>query len=78
MRAGGTPDGRGIARPRSRRRHCRLAEETPSKADLVKLRFFAGLSLPQAAAVLGISPTTADRHWAYARAWLYNELRREE
>ena len=43
-----------------------------------KVRFFAGLSLPQAAAVLRISPTTADRHWAYARAWLYNELRREE
>ena len=56
----------------------RLAEEDPSKADLVKLRFFAGLSLPQAAAVLSISSTTADRHWAYARAWLYNELRREE
>ncbi len=56
----------------------RLAEEDPSKADLVKLRFFAGLSLPQAAAVLGISSTTADRHWAYARAWLYNELRRED
>ncbi len=55
----------------------RLAEEDASKADLVKLRFFAGLSLPQAAAVLGISPTTADRHWAYARAWLYNDLRRE-
>ncbi|MCH8343264.1 MAG: sigma-70 family RNA polymerase sigma factor [Planctomycetes bacterium] len=56
----------------------RLAEEDPAKADLVKLRFFAGLSLPQAATVLGISTTTADRHWAYARAWLYNELRREE
>ena len=56
----------------------RLAEEDPAKADLVKLRFFAGLSLPQAAAVLGISTTTADRHWAYGRAWLYNELRREE
>ncbi len=56
----------------------RLAEEDPAKADLVKLRFFAGLSLPQAATVLGISSTTADRHWAYARAWLYNELRREE
>ncbi len=56
----------------------RLAEEDPSKAELVKLSFFAGLSLPQTAAVLGISSTTADRHWAYARAWLYNELRREE
>ncbi len=37
-------------------------------------RFFAGLSLPRAAAVLGISPTTADRHWAYARAFLYHEI----
>ena len=55
-----------------------LAREDAAKADLVKLRFFAGLSLPQAAAVLGISSTTADRYWAYARAWLYNELRREE
>ena len=52
----------------------RLAEEDPAKADLVKLRFFAGLNLPQAAAVLGISSTTADRHWAYARAFLYREI----
>jgi RNA polymerase sigma factor (TIGR02999 family) len=52
----------------------RLAAEDPAKADLVKLRFFGGLTLKQAAAVLGISPTTADRHWAYARAWLYAEL----
>ena len=54
----------------------RLADEDRVKADLVKLRFFAGLSLPQAASVLGISSTTADRHWAYARAWPYNDLRR--
>ena len=52
----------------------RLEEEDRQKAELVKLRFFAGLTLEQAAKVLGISPATADRHWAYARAWLYAEL----
>jgi RNA polymerase sigma factor (TIGR02999 family) len=46
------------------------------KADLVKLRYFAGLTLPQAAEALGISSSTADRHWAYARAWLHAELKR--
>ena len=46
------------------------------KADLVKLRYFAGLSIPQAAEALGISSTTADRYWAYARAWLHSELKR--
>lgn len=45
--------------------------EDPSKARLVKLRFYAGLTLEQAAEVLGISPATADRHWAFAKAWLY-------
>lgn len=53
----------------------RLAKEEPVKAELVKLRFFAGLNLRQAAAVLGISSTTANRYWAYARAWLFDELR---
>ena len=48
----------------------RLAEQQPEKAELVKLRYFAGLTADQAAAALGISPSTADRHWAYARAWL--------
>lgn len=48
----------------------RLAEQHPEKAELVKLRYFAGLTADQAAVVLGISPSTADRHWAYARAWL--------
>jgi len=48
----------------------RLAEKDPVKAELVKLRYFAGLTADQAAAVLGISPSTADRHWTYARAWL--------
>jgi RNA polymerase sigma factor (TIGR02999 family) len=48
----------------------RLAEKHPEKAALVKLRYFAGLTGEQAAAALGISTSTADRHWAYARAWL--------
>jgi RNA polymerase sigma factor (TIGR02999 family) len=51
-----------------------LAAEDPPKAALVKLRFFAGLSVVEAAACLGISRATADRHWAYARAWLYDRL----
>jgi len=48
----------------------RLAARHPEKAELVKLRYFAGLTADQAAAALGISPSAADRHWAYARAWL--------
>jgi RNA polymerase sigma factor (TIGR02999 family) len=48
------------------------------KAKLVKLRYFAGLSIPQAAQVLGISSTTADRYWAYARAWLHAELKKDD
>src|SRR6516225_4441503 len=48
----------------------RLGEQHPEKAELVKLRYFAGLTADQAAAVLGVSPSTADRHWTYARAWL--------
>ena len=48
----------------------RLAAEDPLKANLVKLRYFAGLTLPDAAATLGLSERTAGRHWAYARAWL--------
>jgi RNA polymerase sigma factor (TIGR02999 family) len=47
-----------------------LARHDPRKADLVKLRFFAGLTVPQAAQALGIAPSTADEDWAYARAWL--------
>jgi RNA polymerase sigma factor (TIGR02999 family) len=54
----------------------KLAVQDPEKARLVELRYFAGLTGEQAAAVLGISPTTADRHWAYARAWLQAEVRR--
>lgn len=48
----------------------RLAEQHPEKAELVKLRYFAGLTADEAADALGISPSTADRHWNYARAWL--------
>jgi RNA polymerase sigma factor (TIGR02999 family) len=52
----------------------RLAEAEPAKAELVKLRFFAGLTMPEAAAALGISLATAERHWTFAKAWLYAEL----
>ena len=52
----------------------RLAAEDPTKAELVKLRFFGGLSVEDAGRALGISRATADRYWAYARAWLYSEL----
>ena len=55
----------------------KLAAEDPTKAALVKLRFFAGLTLEEAAGMLGISPATADRHWSYSRAWLYHEMSRE-
>ena len=52
----------------------RLSAKDPKKAELVKLRFFAGLTLKEAAAVVDISMTTADRYWAYARAWLHREI----
>lgn len=51
-----------------------LARQEPIKAELVKLRYFAGLSLEEAAACLDISPATAKRYWAVARAWLYAAL----
>lgn len=53
----------------------RLADADQEKADLVKLRYFAGLTIPEAAAALGISEATAKRRWALARAWLALELR---
>ena len=52
----------------------RLAETEPAKAELVKLRFFAGLTMPEAAAVLDISLATAERYWTFARSWLYAEM----
>ena len=52
----------------------RLAIKDPRKAELVKLRFFTGLTLEQAAEALGVSTSTADNDWAYARSWLKAEL----
>jgi RNA polymerase sigma factor (TIGR02999 family) len=54
----------------------KLAAEDPAKAELVKLRFFAGLTMPEIAQVLKISLATAERHWIYARTWLCAELKR--
>lgn len=56
----------------------RFEAEDPQKAALVKLWFFGGLTLKQAAAALGLPSTTADRHWAYARAWLFQALSAED
>lgn len=52
-----------------------LAAEDPLKAQLVELRYFAGLTGDQAAEVMGISPSSADRHWVFARAWLQTKVR---
>jgi RNA polymerase sigma factor (TIGR02999 family) len=52
-----------------------LAQEDPRKAELIKLRFFGGLGVEEAAECLGISRATADRDWAYARAWLYERIK---
>lgn len=51
-----------------------LAEQNAQAAELVKLRYFAGLMLPEAAEALGVSPRTAHRLWSYAKAWLHTEL----
>ena len=51
-----------------------LEAQEPDKAQVVKLRYFAGLSIDECAAALGISPATAKRRWTYARAWLYSTL----
>jgi RNA polymerase sigma factor (TIGR02999 family) len=55
----------------------KLAEEHPKKAQLVNLRYFGGLTHEEAAQALGISTSTADRDWAYARAWLYRQMASE-
>jgi RNA polymerase sigma factor (TIGR02999 family) len=52
----------------------RLAETEPAKAELVKLRFFARMTMPAAAAALDISLATAERYWTFAKSWLYAEL----
>jgi RNA polymerase sigma factor (TIGR02999 family) len=56
----------------------RLACEDPQAAQLVKLRYFAGLSIEDAAEIVGFSRSTAYEHWAYARAWLHRHLRRPQ
>jgi RNA polymerase sigma factor (TIGR02999 family) len=56
----------------------RLASLNPIRAEVVKLRFFAGLTMADIAKSLGISKPTAERYWAFARTWLYAELQGEE
>ncbi|MBC8354727.1 MAG: sigma-70 family RNA polymerase sigma factor [Planctomycetes bacterium] len=53
---------------------CRLEDEEPEAAQVVRLRFYAGLSVDQTAEALGLSPRTVDRRWKFARAWLFREL----
>ena len=55
-----------------------LAIEHPEKAQLVNLRYFGGLTHEEAAQALGVSVSTADRYWAYARAWLYRHMSKDE
>lgn len=52
----------------------KLSIANPQAAQLIQLRYFAGLSIPEAAQTLGIAPRSADRLWAYARAWLHQEI----
>jgi RNA polymerase sigma factor (TIGR02999 family) len=52
----------------------RLTDHDPVKAEVVKLRFFAGLTMPETAQALGLSLATVERYWTYARTWLYAEL----
>jgi RNA polymerase sigma factor (TIGR02999 family) len=56
----------------------RLAKVQPQVADLVQLRYFAGLTIPEAAEILGVAPRTADAWWAYARGWLAEDLKKSE
>jgi RNA polymerase sigma factor (TIGR02999 family) len=55
----------------------KLAAQNKPEAELVKLRYFVGMTLEEAAGVLGISARTADNYWAHARAWLFNELKNQ-
>jgi RNA polymerase sigma factor (TIGR02999 family) len=56
----------------------RFAALDPKKAELVKLRYYAGLTIEESSAALGISEATAKRWWEYARAWLFSEIGRAE
>ena len=56
----------------------KFAAQDKQKAELVKLRYFVGMTIEEAADVLGISAPTAKRHWAYARAWLAEEMRKQQ
>ena len=56
----------------------KLASEDPLKADLVKLRFFVGLSIDETAEILGISRSTATRYWSFARAWLFDQIKKNQ
>ena len=53
----------------------KLAAQSPGKAELVKLRYFVGMTIAEAAEALGISEPAARRQWAFARAWLYREIK---
>jgi len=53
-----------------------LARESPQKAEIVKLHYFTGMEYPEIARALGISLPTVERHWAYARSWLYREMKK--
>ena len=55
----------------------RLAQVEPRKAEVVKLRYFVGMTIEETAEALGISTPTAKRDWIYARAWLFRELKRD-
>ncbi len=55
----------------------KLAAQDPLKARLVQLRYFAGMTIAEAAKALGLSPATAKRYWTYCRAWLYQEITRD-
>ena len=56
----------------------KFAGQDPQKAELVKLRYFAGLTIEEAAEAMGISPATAKRWWTFSRAWLYQEMGKRE
>ena len=53
----------------------KLSAQNKPEAELVKLRYFVGMTLDEAAEVLGISARTADNYWAHARAWLFREIK---